>query len=115
MFVLSFSTFGQVDDAGKLLYVTLTMSNVTQQVRYHGTSTGKPELADAEAVLFGAMLNPMPLTGPPARPSNVLFAYRWGSAVSDALRPFLEEHGIHARLESKQEAERSAKFNDVDA
>merc|ERR1712113_522636 len=84
--LVSFSTFGNVHQDGQLLYATMALSNATQQARYQGTCVGKPGLQDAERLLFGAMFKPMPFTGPPARPSHVLFAHRWGSAVFTTLQ-----------------------------
>ncbi len=114
-FVMSYSTFGQMDSTtGQLLYCIACMSNRTEQVRAMGTSGGVPTLNDCESVLFAAMIKPMPATGDPMRPSQVLLANRWGSKTYERLRPFLIEHGIGLRLETEVEAKRSAALNHVD-
>ena len=114
-FVMSYSTFGQMDSTtGQLLYCIACMSNRTEQVRAMGTCGGVPTPSDCESVLFAGMIKPMPATGDPMRPSQVLLANRWGIKTYERLRPFLIEHGIGVRLETEAEAKRSAALNDVD-
>ena len=105
--VLSWTTWGSVNEAGQLLYAIDAMSKATGQFRCARVCSGAPAVSDAEDVLFGAMLRPMPRTGPSARPTVVLFAHRWGPEIFERLRPFLWEHGVEAQLESREEAERS--------
>ena len=106
---------GQMDSTtGQLLYCIACMSNRTEQVRAMGTCGGVPTPSDCESVLFAGMIKPMPATGDPMRPSQVLLANRWGIKTYERLRPFLIEHGIGVRLETEAEAKRSAALNDVD-
>eukprot|EP00435_Cladocopium_sp_Y103_P069923 s412_g34.t1 len=114
-FVVSYSTFGQMDSStGQLLYCIACMSNRTEQARAVGSCAGLPTASDCESVLFTAMIKPMPGTGDPMRPSHVLLANRWGAKTYEILQPFLMEHGIDVRLETEAEARRSAALNDVD-
>mmetsp|Transcript_9345 Transcript_9345/g.14021 ORF Transcript_9345/g.14021 Transcript_9345/m.14021 type:complete len:257 (-) Transcript_9345:102-872(-) len=114
-FVMSYSTFGQMETGtGELLYCIACLSNRRAQVRATGTSSGAPDVVDCESVLFEAMIKPMPCTGDPMRPTQVLLAHRWGAQAYDALRPFLLEHGIGIRLETAGEARRSAEENGMD-
>ncbi|CAE7286374.1 unnamed protein product [Symbiodinium natans] len=114
-FVMSFSTFGHMDHRGHLLYCIMCMSNRTEQVRAVSTCSGAPTATECQSVLFTAMIKPMPLTGDPMRPSQVLLANRWGPDTYETLRPFLIEHGVGIRLESEAEAKLSAAMQDVDS
>ena len=59
-FVVSYSTFGQMDSStGKLLYCIACMSNRTELARAIGSCSGLPTAGDCESVLFTAMIKPM--------------------------------------------------------
>lgn len=111
--VLSYSTFGDTDDKGELIFLMMAMSNSVQMPRKSSSCSGKPKLEHAEALVLGAMLAPM--AGPAYRPTEVLWAHRWGQEIFQELEPFLREHGVASRLETREEAEHSASCNDVDA
>eukprot|EP00438_Fugacium_kawagutii_P022500 Skav233630 [mRNA] locus=scaffold492:79556:80362:- [translate_table: standard] len=114
-FVLSYSTFGQMDSVtGQLLYCICCMSNMTEMARAVGTCEGVPSVHDCESVLFTAMIKPMPGAGEPMRPAQVLLAHRCGAKMYEILSPFLTEHGIFVRLETEAEAKHSAAMNNVD-
>lgn len=113
-FVMSYSTFGDMDkDTGELLYCIACMSNQTGQVRAMDTTCGVPTVADCEAVLFAAMLQPTPCAGDPLRPTSVLIAHRWGQQALERLQPFLGEYEIGVRFQTEEDAQYSARMQGV--